>query len=98
VVLLDKATLLNASGGANVGGWAHKTALITVGTCTTYTLVFEGSADGETWGILLTKANTDYGQGVTAAIDLSSYTVKWMRARITAIADCELTVALHMLP
>jgi hypothetical protein len=98
IVLLDQASVINASGGAEIGGWGHKTALITVGTCTTYTLVFEVSADGTTWGTVLTKANTDYAQGVTAAIDLSAYSTKYLRARITAINSCAISLTLQMIP
>src|SRR5512139_2735777 len=94
--LFGGETQIGASGGSYVGAFAHKGATVRVATCTSYTLLFEGSNDGMNWATLVTKANTDIGENTIGHVELSSYTVAFLRARITAISSCDLTVKLHM--
>jgi hypothetical protein len=96
--LMSLQTVVGASGGAEVGSFKTKAIQIVVGTCTTYTLLVEGSNDGTNWGTLQTIANSDFGQNTTGYATSITLSIKYIRTRITAINSCTLTTVLHAQP
>jgi len=92
LVLLDAATVAGTSGGAEVGAWQKKAALVSVSdVCSSFEVTFEASSGGGDWGTVAVATSP-------GSVDLSSFTVKYLRAVLTAATDCSVSASLSLTP
>jgi hypothetical protein len=97
-VLLDAATTVNASGVALVEGYETKSVQVTVGTCTSYTLVLAGSIDCSNWVTLQTITEAGVAQNATGLSTTFTQALRCMRAVLTAMNGCTVSAVLHAVP
>ena len=89
--LLDAQTTLHESGGMYVEGQTYKSVEVTIGACTTYTLVISGSVNCSNYATLQTITNADFGANTTGMSSTFTQALRCLRAQITAIDGCTIT-------
>lgn len=95
VALLTNATEAVTGAWSTVAAWHFKTYQVTASpVCTSYSVTLDGSNDGINAAALVTKAQTDVAAGTSSIFDLNT-SIRYVRARLTAISGCSLSVQLH---
>lgn len=96
--ILDAASAVNSSGGIAVEGISPWAVQLIVGTCTSYTLLIQGSNNCTTFATLQTLTEANVGSGATGFGAAVTVPVRCMRALLSAVNSCTITAVLHGVP